>query len=156
MSDTDKCPHCGAEIEYFAGIDAYWSTCGSTAKKQSDLCKERAAHAATRKELNSLTDTLDLMRDEFRRIEARIYERGCQETELGDTILGYCKRAMSGITQLVPVISQRDAAESRVRELEGLRVLSRDIGTITLLLDQDLSTVPPLTLGEAMPGNAKL
>lgn len=43
------------------------------------------------------------------------------------------------------------SAEARVKELEGLRVLSRDIGTITLLLDQDLSTVPPLTLGEAMP-----
>ena len=54
--------------------------------------------------------------------------------------------------ELIQILESKLAsAEARVKELEGLRVLSRDIGTITLLLDQDLSTVPPLTLGEAMP-----
>ncbi len=81
MNTPDKCPHCGAEIEYFAGIDAYWSTCGSTAKKQSDLCKERSAHAATRKELEKAESrvreleglVLDNQATVFSEWSARIY-----------------------------------------------------------------------------------
>lgn len=101
------------------------------------------------RELESTTDTLDLMRDEFQRIVARMVEDGVIIKEVGQEILGICNRARSQITQRVPVIAQRDAAtrraesaeamarhrgdlllkaESRVRELEGLAIGNQEAG----------------------------
>lgn len=54
------------------------------------------------------TETLDLMRDEFRRI------RGLTDN---DEIKGLCDRAVSGIEQHVPVIVQRDECQDRAEML---------------------------------------
>jgi hypothetical protein len=60
-------------------------------------------------ELAQAWDTLDLMRDEFQRIEAMTVSG-----EIG----GICARAKQKITQRVPVIAQRDEAQ---RELAAAR-----------------------------------
>lgn len=55
MSTTDKCPHCGAGVSELCPAGFY--LCGYSVGikfHQSDLCRERAAHAKTRKELESL------------------------------------------------------------------------------------------------------
>ncbi len=64
------------------------------------------------------TETLDLMRDEFQRIKLLT-----DNTE----IIGLCDRAMSNITQRVPVIRQRDDAlatlsltQSKLAAMEGV------------------------------------
>lgn len=124
MSTPDKCPHCGAELLAEWEGKGYY-VCGSFNNSgchdtfpQSDLCKERADHAATKRELEEMRDsrdeanerlaslnewvdchagelntakselaatkrklsnaidTLDLMRDEFQRIVARMVEDG--------------------------------------------------------------------------------
>jgi len=69
------------------------------------------------KERNKLTDSLDLQRDEFKRINALV--------ERDSEIAGLCERAIKDIEQRVPVIVQRDNFEqdrdslkSKVEELE--------------------------------------
>jgi chromosome segregation ATPase len=204
VSTHDKCPHCGALLEYGESSSAWWSSCGSTGKKQSDLCRERAARqkaeallelernssnscgrvlaamlgvqdpkqvanaitqlkadlaaakevtrslsaasqdlaqknvalesdiSDARAEWSKLIDTLDLMRDEFRRIQARIGEQeGSEPTGVLREIYYLCARALSGIPQRVPVIQQRDDAERRVRELEVK--LETAISTVTAI-----------------------
>ena len=54
-------------------------------------------------EISKLTDTLDLMRDEFLRIKV------CSVGE----VTQLCERAIANIEQKVPVIVQRDKSERR-------------------------------------------
>jgi len=123
------------------------------------LCAKRAAHAETKREFSALTDTLDLMRDEFQRIVARMVESGTIITDVGQEILTICNRARSQIAQRVPVIAQRDAAESRVRELEGLASQVVKAWKAFDLVDGDWERTDSEralansidTLGEAMP-----
>jgi len=61
--------------------------------------------------IQQLTDALDLMRDEFRRISVC---PGCT-----DEIKGLCDRAKTNLVQKVPVIAQRDEAERTVARLRG-------------------------------------
>lgn len=79
---------------------------------------------------SKLTDALDLMRDEFRRIQARIVEHeGSEPTGVFLSIFELCERAVCGIEQRVPVIQQRDLAEKRVEELVGLsRIILPAVG----------------------------
>lgn len=75
--------------------------------------QEKAAY-----EVSKITDTLDLMRDEFRRIQARIVEeKGTDLAGVFSSIFQLCDRAVSGIEQQVPVIRQRDVAEQLARRL---------------------------------------
>jgi len=90
MNTQDKCPHCGAEImEVGERGDWNWTSylCESYLGvhqeggfSQSNYCRERTAHAATRKERDSAVDTVDLMRDEFQRIRAKIIESQLEDT----------------------------------------------------------------------------
>jgi hypothetical protein len=59
--------------------------------------------------INVLTDHIDLMVDEFKRIKAVTY--GNKEVE------GLCDRAVSNTYQHVPVIVQRDTAEALATQL---------------------------------------
>lgn len=162
MSTPDKCPHCGAELRSY--IDPTWKlyACGtSDTLPQTAHCRERAArikaetaHAATKRELSNATDTLDLMRDEFQRIRARIVEKGCDETRLGNEILELCTRAMSGIIQRVSVFEQRDALKARVAELEGLPISDVYRQSARVLFPHVLSAGVK-TLGQAMPAQSK-
>ncbi|TXH52716.1 MAG: hypothetical protein E6Q97_14960 [Desulfurellales bacterium] len=124
MSTPDKCPHCGAvETRKRDGWSVY--DCGSVEDFQTNLCRERAANAETRRDkealrdsVSKLTDTLDLMRDEFRRIQARIIEeKGTDLAGVFSTIFQLCDRSVLGIEQQVPVIQQRDLAEKLARRL---------------------------------------
>lgn len=97
--------------------------------------------AAAKAEWSKLTDTLDLMRDEFRRIQARIGEQaGSGPTGVIRTIYDLCARALSDIPQRVPVIQQRDDAEKRVRELEV--ELETAISSVTAIRCTNHITVP--------------
>lgn len=57
--------------------------------------------------MNTLEETLDMMRDEFTRIAAK--------NEATEEIKSLCKRAMMNITVRVPLIVQRDKAEREAR-----------------------------------------
>ena len=148
MNTPDKCPHCGTKfIGRFDGMECYDCGTGGQVQsdlcrerashgKPTDEPNPNGSTnarlnwwrdrgdalsdelAALRKELSNATDTLDMMRDEFQRIVARMVEDGMIIKDVGQEILGICKRARSDIAQRLPVIAQRDAAESRVRELE--------------------------------------
>ena len=63
-------------------------------------------------EIQKLTDTIDLMRDEFMRIKACPSEKWAKPE-----IDGLCDRAIKQINQHVPVIVQRDRAEAKALEL---------------------------------------
>jgi hypothetical protein len=63
-------------------------------------------------ENEQLTDTLDLMRDEFKRI------RSCPGAD--QEIIVLCDRAITRITQNVPVIVQRDNAEAELAKIKSL------------------------------------
>jgi hypothetical protein len=71
-----------------------------------DIPSPVAAHDAQPDEAN----TLDLMRDEFQRIRA---------LNPSSEIMGICERAVSGITQRVSVIQQRDQAERERATLQA-------------------------------------
>lgn len=65
-------------------------------------------------EIRDLTDHVDLMVDEFKRIKAL-----CHDTYLHNTeIAGLCERAITNTVQRVPVILQRDQAERRAEQLQ--------------------------------------
>lgn len=79
---------------------------------------------------STLTDTIDLMRDEFLRIKA------CPN--VSEEVVGLCERATSKITQRVPVLVQRDTAEKDrarlVSALNGLmEAVNEDVGTISAI-----------------------
>lgn len=59
---------------------------------------------------SKLTDTIDLMRDEFRRIVACPSDKWAKAE-----IDALCERAIAKIEQNVPVITQRDNAEKQAR-----------------------------------------
>lgn len=148
MSNTpsDKCPRCGTDSLIMCLLEG-----------------SRAAHAATKRELSNAIDTIDLMRDEFQRIRARIVEKGCDETGLGNEIIELCTRAMSGITQRIPVIAQRDSSEARVVELEKWKSTAKalwrgvmaendsDLLPAAMLQVGELIELEKQTLGQAMP-----
>lgn len=118
---AEKCPHCGSKFTFGSTL---WFECNTHVRgKQSKTCERLCELTATKANLaDALADAAS-----------------------------WQKQADDRLNDAVEFGRRAEKAEARVKELEGLRVLSRDIGTITLLLDQDLSTVPPLTLGEAMP-----
>lgn len=87
-------------------------------------------------EISRLTDQLDLARDEFRRIAS------CPSAD--SEIKALCARGQTNINQHVPVIAQRDAAESRAAKLQ--RGLMTFIGCDT---KQELITLRAAC--EAMP-----
>ena len=57
--------------------------------------------------MNTLEETLDMMRDEFTRIAAK--------NEATEEIRTLCRRALMNITVRVPIIVQRDRAEREAR-----------------------------------------
>lgn len=63
-------------------------------------------------ENEQLTDTLDLMRDEFKRIKS------CPGAD--QEIIVLCDRAITRITQNVPVITQRDNAEAELAKIKSV------------------------------------
>lgn len=79
--------------------------------------KSVADLAAAKAEASKLADDIDLMRDDFKRIQARIGEQyGRNPKGLFWDIMDLCERAIVSIPQRVSVIQQRDAAEKRARE----------------------------------------
>lgn len=70
---------------------------------------------------SKLTDAIDLMRDEFRRIKACPADKWVKAE-----IDGLCDRAITKIEQTVPVIVQRDAAEKKAAALERENKRLRD------------------------------
>lgn len=182
MSTPDKCPHCGAvETRKRDGWSVY--DCGSVEDFQTNLCRERAANAETRRDkealrdsVSKLTDTLDLMRDEFRRIQARIIKQAATNAEtnarLHDDAL---RRLLSAEAKLAEAIAdaaswqqQADArlndavefgrraekAEARVKELESLVILNTGYCEGALLVripTTERARIEAKTLGEAMP-----
>ena len=62
-----------------------------------------------------LTDHVDLMVDEFKRIKSLCHDKFLHNTE----IAGLCDRAITNTVQRVPVILQRDQAEQKVAMLES-------------------------------------
>jgi chromosome segregation ATPase len=75
---------------------------------------------------NSLGNQIDLLRDEFMRIEARIAETGLADRHCQLRLIsGYCNRAQNDIPLRYPVIAERDrldrelsAAKARIARLE--------------------------------------
>ena len=65
-------------------------------------------------ETRDLTDHVDLMVDEFKRIKALCHDKFLHNTEIS----GLCERAISNTVQRVPVILQRDQAERRAEQLQ--------------------------------------
>jgi hypothetical protein len=63
------------------------------------------------RENESLTDILDLMRDEFKHIMV------CTDSL---EVIGSCDRAIKNINQNVPIIVQRDNAEAKLAKIKSL------------------------------------
>ena len=79
---------------------------------------------------SALSDHIDLMVDEFKRIQAL-----CHDTYLHNTeISGLCERAVSNTVQHVPVILQRDQSERRAERLQ--RALEQIVKHLKLPCDQ--------------------
>jgi hypothetical protein len=74
-----------------------------TKEQPGDTSVTDAVHSL-RERIAELEGSLDLMRDEFQRIKAL--------TDNSE-VIGLCDRAVLGITQLVPVLKQRDEAIAR-------------------------------------------
>lgn len=146
MNTPDKCPHCGAEQEIPFNI--YGWKCGTIDEVQTELCQERAAHAATKRKLEKLKDDL----------EWAVWNlAGCDVIAMGHSKpFDYAKEHARPALDSVSRMAQRlDAAEARVRELEGLVVTD---ASFRYLLPEITVRVPagavgrnPKTLGEAMP-----
>jgi hypothetical protein len=66
-------------------------------------------------EISRLTDHIDLMIDEFKRIKAVHPEN---ESMHNKEVRQLCERAISNTVQRVPVIAQRDKAEQKVERME--------------------------------------
>jgi len=115
-----------------------WFSCGThECGARSDCCKERVAHAETRKKLESL--------------EAA-HATTKRELEM------WKHNAGTAVTVAIERIqTQRDAALARVRELEGLKLGNYETGGagiwLEVLLPKDTKYDSRLcnTLGEAMP-----
>lgn len=124
MSSPDKCPHCGADPVH----SSLW-VCGTHAFRQTEYCRERAAHAATRKELANYKAECGIARDQ---------RRDAENERRNET-------------------HRANLAESRVRELEGLEIaqevgVSEDRSWLYLSVPFETKrSKQPKTIGEAMP-----
>lgn len=56
-TNTDTCPHCGAELKEWFGIGKPIYACG-IGNIRTDLCRERESHAKTREELERVKTML--------------------------------------------------------------------------------------------------
>jgi len=91
---------------------------------QNGLTSDERAHiveldsaSAERKRANALSEHLDLMIDEFKRIKALCASHDMPRSLAGE-IAGLCDRAVTNTTQRVPLIAQRDEWERKFWELD--------------------------------------
>ena len=158
MSTTpDKCPHCGAEQEIPFNI--YGWKCGTIDEVQSDLCVERAAHAATKRELEE-------MRARVKKFEPYYLDYVSSVSAAGLPADGPClacngfgghEEGCHGTTGLMTMAYELETLRARVRELEGLEI-AQEVGVsegrswlyLSVPFDPKRSKQPK-TLGEAMP-----
>lgn len=130
MNTPDKCPHCGAEQEISFNI--YGWKCGTIEEVQTELCQERAAHAATKRELEEYRKENDVLR-------ALLPKLGVPCVYCGLTEIGKCERGFPGCAQADDlmvgdeamhgdVLKRLRSSEARVRELEGLAIGNQESG----------------------------
>lgn len=133
MNTPDKCPQCGAEImEVGAKVDwtAYLceSYIGVHAKddfSQSNYCRERAAHAATKRELESFRKENDVLR-------ALLPKLGAPCMYCGLTEISKCERGFPGCPQADDLLCADETTHGdilkRFREAEaGVTRLQFDV-----------------------------
>jgi FtsZ-binding cell division protein ZapB len=91
-----------------------------TYEVNADLAALRAENERLKAENSKLTDHVDLMVDEFKRIRVIVDNSpGCFNSYLKLEVEGLCDRAISTTYQHVPVITQRDNAEQEVETLKA-------------------------------------
>lgn len=161
MNTPDKCPHCGAirieGREYACGFIFRKGVKNNPRPHECLLNSEVSAHAATREREKSTIIAFGVMK-----LTAEGWESECKKatSELAATkreLEMWKNNAGTAITVAIERIqTQRDAAESRVRELEGLRItgthyFSDFVGVAVTL---PIGSTPTIgrTLGEAMGG----
>lgn len=157
MTDAQtKCPRCGAEKEYSDAGFIYFE-CGSSKTTQSDLCAERVANAATRKELEQFKAECGIAHDQRRDAENE-RRNETHRAELAESRIRELSAYAESWRKQSEMFEKRLlASDARVRELEGLEVDEvdrngdwvrlRTVGARTVQNDCDI----PTTLGEAMP-----
>lgn len=74
--------------------------------------EEARKHTKTCQSCHSIGVQLDLIRDELKRIEARILESGLSEDPRLSNILEYCRRSQRDIATFYSVIGERDRLEA--------------------------------------------
>lgn len=160
MNTPDKCPQCGAEIME-VGAKGDWtaylceSYIGVHAKddfSQSNYCKERTAHAATRKELENYKADLDLaeMSVETLKQRAELAEARVRELE-GLTQNQFAKRAADALAYACATTVKRGLIGSRSSIADAL-LDYLDVGGVGGPRDVcEWIDAYEKTLGEAMP-----
>lgn len=103
-----KCPKCGAEYSHDSKCWRHYAcntavrTVDSVKHNFGDIC---VAQQCLENQVAKLTNHVDLMTDEFKRIKS------CPG--VSDEIIGLCNRAIQNTHQHVDVIIQRDNAETQ-------------------------------------------
>lgn len=139
---ADKCPHCRAG----KSSDGNWFDCMTyEGQEQTNLCLERAAHAATKRELEQARAECGIAHDQ-RRDEAHRANNAEAALELSEMSVATLK-------------NRAEAAEARVAELEGLRITGTHYFSdfVGVAVNLPLGSTPTIggTLGQAMPGGGK-
>lgn len=113
-----RCQHCYM-IEGFRKCKAELEQVKADLEYHKKLCVPKTLDELEAVNLRSLVqdlssdaDRADMSHDEFSRVEALVQNDGGITRETRDEILHLCKRAKSDIKQRVPVIEQRDKAQS--------------------------------------------
>lgn len=163
METHNKCPHCGAEQEIPFNVYGYKCGTDHTGAITTELCRERAAHAATKR-------ALEEMRVKVKKFEPYYLDYISSVSAAGLPADGPClacngfgghEEGCHGTTGLMAMAYELETLRSRVRELEGLQLGNYITGQLGIWLEVLLPVGIKYdsrlcrTLGEAMPGSAK-
>jgi len=121
MSEADKCPHCGASMidSVDGGIVFGCDSIYGRSSGQSDLCRERTAHAETRKSLEHAKADAESWRQQAERFGAQLLEKEEELTSERTTHAETRKREDLLKSQLAQTIAQSDFWQKRCDEKDG-------------------------------------
>lgn len=142
MNTPNKCPKCDAEIsESHSPEEGRIFRCGSSDDFTSALCKERAAHAGTKRELEAANNCLGMQRRAFADFIAAAQDackwcNGAGQDNDGEAFTGEpcpdCQWIGRSIPDFMLPIPPKDGASCNKSELETLRARVRELEGLPL------------------------